>query len=108
MEWSWLALFVVTAFFNFRAAFKLLLDWRGMLTTVGLIEDAYARLDALPDEAALEQAPDAPVFVQLVPAYQEPEIADTLRALLASRYPHAKLHVVVVTRQDEDETPHSR
>src|SRR5687767_1803053 len=106
MEWYWLALFVVTAFFNFRAAFKLLLDWRGMLTTVGVIEDAYARLDALPDEATLEQAPDAPVFLHLVPAYQEPEIADTLRALLGSRYPHAKLHVVVVTKQEEDDAPH--
>jgi hypothetical protein len=32
---------------------------------------------------------------------QEPEIATTLRALLDSRYPHAKLHVVVATREDE-------
>jgi cellulose synthase/poly-beta-1,6-N-acetylglucosamine synthase-like glycosyltransferase len=106
MEWYWLALFAVTAFFNFRAAFKLLLDWRGMLTTVGFIEDAYARLDALPDDATLEQSADAPVFVHLVPAYQEPDIADTLRALLASRYPQTKLHVVVVTKQEEDDAPH--
>src|SRR5256886_16660281 len=36
----------------------------------------------------------APVFVHVVPAFEEPEIATTLRALLDSRYPHGKLHVV--------------
>jgi len=106
MDWFWISLFVVTALFNFRAAFKLFLDWRGMLTTVGLVEHAYARLDALPDDATLEQAAGAPVFLHLVPAYQEPQIADTLRALLGSRYPDAKLHVVVVTKDDEDVAPH--
>ena len=60
----------------------------------------------LPDEAALEAAPDAPVFVQLVPAFQEPDIAGTVRALLASRYPHGKLHVVVVTKEEEERSPH--
>jgi cellulose synthase/poly-beta-1,6-N-acetylglucosamine synthase-like glycosyltransferase len=102
----WAALFVVTLLFNFRAGFKLLLDWRGMLTTVGFIEDAYARLDALPDETALEQDDGAPVFVHLVPAFQEPDIADTLRALLASRYPQTRLHVVCVTKEDEELAPH--
>ena len=106
MEWYWAALFVVTLLFNFRAAFKLLLDWRGMLTTVGFIEDAYARLDALPDDATVEQDATAPVFVHLVPAFQEPDIADTLRALLGSRYPQTKLHVVVVTKEDEELSPH--
>jgi len=106
MEWYWAALFVVTLAFNFRAAFKLLLDWRGMLTTVAFIEDAYARRDALPDEAALEQRDEAPHFVHLVPAFQEPDIADTLRALLTSRYPQTKLHVVVVTKEEEDGAPH--
>src|SRR6185436_8438896 len=47
-----------------------------------------------------------PVFLHLVPAYQEPEIADTLRALLGSRYPDAKLHVVVITKEEEDADPH--
>src|SRR5207249_8843770 len=34
------------------------------------------------------------------------EIAATLRALLGSRYPHANLHVVVATREEEEHTPH--
>jgi hypothetical protein len=108
MDGFWLWLFAVTMLCNLRAAFKLLVDWRGMLTTVRFVEDAYARLDALPDETTLEQALDAPVFLHLVPAYQEPDIADTLRALLGSRYPHAKLHVVVVTKEEEDREPHPR
>src|SRR5438093_941820 len=97
----WAALLV-----NGRAAFKLLLDWKGMLTTCRFVERAYERLAALPDEAALERDPAAPIFVHLVPAWQEPEIAATLRALLDSRYPHAKLHIVVATREEEERTPH--
>src|SRR5881296_3474552 len=97
----WVALLV-----NGRAAFKLLLDWKGMLTTCRFVERAYATLDTLPDEAALEHDPAAPVFVHLVPAWQEPGIATTLRALLGSRYPHVKLHVVVATREVEEHSPH--
>src|SRR3989442_1017609 len=99
MDWFWATLFAVSSFFNGRAAFKLLLDWKGMLTTSHFVEDAYARLDELPDEAALEREPTAPVFVHLVPAWQEPAITETLRALIGSRYPDSKLHVVVVTRE---------
>lgn len=106
MDWIWAALFAVASFFNARAVFKLLLDWRGMLTTCRFVGDAYARADALPDEAELEGAPAAPVFLHLVPAWQEPAIATTLRALLGSRYPDARLHVVVVTRDEEDRAPH--
>jgi Glycosyltransferase like family 2 len=112
MDWltstspAWFALFVVSMFFNARAAFKLLLDWKGMLTTCRLVEDAYASLDTLPDEAALAGRADAPVFVHLVPAYHEPAIADTLTALLAGRYPHGRLHVVVATREEEERAPH--
>jgi hypothetical protein len=112
MEWLegtgpvWFALFLVTTFFNGRAAFKLLVDWKGMITTCRFVEDAYARLDTLPDEAALEHAPAAPVFVHLVPAYYEPGIATTLAALLGARYPHGRLHVVVATREEEDHAPH--
>src|SRR2546427_991359 len=97
----WVALVV-----NGRAAFKLLLDWKGMLTTCRFVDHAYATLDTLPDEAALEHDPAAPVFVHLVPAWQEPGIAATLRALLDSRYPHAKLHIVVATREAEELSPH--
>jgi hypothetical protein len=104
--WFWGVLFVVSSFFNFRAAFKLLIDWKGMATTCRFVEDAYETLDRLPDEAALDREAEAPVFLHLVPAYQEPEIAHTLRALLGSRYPHGKLHVVVVTKAEEDRSPH--
>ena len=104
--WFWGALFVISSFFNFRAAFKLLIDWKGMATTCRFIEDAYERVGELPDEAALDREPTAPVFLHLVPAYQEPDIAHTLRALLDSRYPHGKLHVVVVTKAEEDRSPH--
>lgn len=99
-------LFILTFFFNFRAAVKLLIDWKGMRTTVGLVKAAYARLDELPSEESLEQDNEAPVFLHLVPAYQEPEIGGTLRALLASRYPQGKLHVVVVTKEEEEQAPH--
>src|SRR5207247_2081455 len=89
-----------------RAVFKLLLDWRGMLTTWRFVDAAYRRLDTLPDEAALEHETAAPVFVHVVPAWEEPAIAATLRALLDSRYPHGKLHVVVVTKEAEEQAPH--
>jgi hypothetical protein len=105
---DWFVLFLATLFLNGRAAFKLLVDWRGMLTTCRFVEDAYAALEALPEENALEHAPAAPAFVHLVPAYQEPAIAGTLAALLASRYPHGRLHVVVATREEEDRHPHPR
>jgi hypothetical protein len=114
MEWlsstgpAWVALFLVTLLLNGRAVLKLLLDWKGMLTTCRFVEHAYATLDALPDEAALEHEAGAPVFVHLVPAYYEPAVADTLRALLDSRYPHGRLHVVVATREEEERAPHPR
>ncbi len=104
--WFWLALFWVALLVNGRAAFKLLVDWQGMLTTCRVVEAAAARRQTLPDEAQLGALPDAPVFVQLVPAFQEPGIATTLRALLDSRYPHGRLHVVVTTREEEARAPH--
>ena len=105
--WFWFAMFWTALIVNGRAAFKLLVDWKGMLTTCRFVERAYATLDTLPDEAALEHDPATPVFVHLVPAWQEPGIATTLRALLGSRYPHTKLHVVVATREEEERSPHS-
>ena len=102
----WFALFLVTMFFNGRAAFKLLVDWKGMLTTCRFVEDAYAAIDTLPDEAALEHAAATPVFVHLVPAYYEPDIVQTVSALLGSRYPHGRLHVIVATRAEEELAPH--
>jgi hypothetical protein len=104
--WFWFVMFWLALLVNGRAAFKLLLDWKGMLTTCRFVEHAYEALDTLPDEAALERDQVAPSFIHLVPAWQEPEIATTLRALLDSRYPHAKLHVVVATREDEERHPH--
>ena len=106
IEWYWALLFFVSLACNGRAALKLLIDWKGMLATCRLVEETYDGLDALPDEAALEGDPGAPVFVHLVPAYQEPDIAGTLRALLDSRYPHGKLHIVVAVKEDEERTPH--
>ena len=106
IEWYWALLFFISLACNGRAAFKLLLDWQGMLTTCRLVEDAYDKLPSMPDEAALEREPAAPTFVHLVPAYHEPDIANTLRALLDSRYPHGKLHVVVAVKEDEERNPH--
>ena len=63
MDWFWstgpfwFALFCVSMFFNARASFKLLLDWKGMVTTCRFIEDAYAGVDRLPTEAELEHEP---------------------------------------------------
>jgi hypothetical protein len=70
------------------------------------VQNAYARLDELPTEEALEREPRAPVFLHLVAAFQEPDIAGTVTALVASRYPHGHLHVVVVTKEDEERNPH--
>ena len=100
------ALFFIALFLNARASFKLALDWKGMVTTLNFVREAYARLDALPGEEALERDPRAPVFLHLVPAYHEPDIAETVRALVASRYPHGGLHVVVVTKEEEERAPH--
>src|SRR5207247_652000 len=99
-------LFLVAFVLNVRAAFKLGLDWKGMLTTVGFVREAYARLDELPGEEALERDPRAPVFLHLVPAYEEPDIAVTVSALVGSRYPHGRLHVVVITKEEEERAPH--
>ena len=99
-------LFVIALVLNVRASFKLGLDWRGMLTTLRFVRVAYARRSALPTEEAIERDPGAPVFLHLVPAYQEPDIAGTVKALCASRYPHPGLHVVVVTKEDEERAPH--
>jgi hypothetical protein len=104
--WFWVVAFWVALVVNGRAAFKLLVDWHGMRTTRRFVDGAYATLDALPDEARLERETRAPVFVHVVPAFQEPGIATTLRALLDSRYPHGKLHVVVVTKEEEERAPH--
>ena len=56
-----------------------------MLTTCRFVEDAYAALDTLPDEAALEHAGPRPVFVHLVPAYYEPDIVDDAAARCSAR-----------------------
>jgi cellulose synthase/poly-beta-1,6-N-acetylglucosamine synthase-like glycosyltransferase len=100
------ALFLIAFALNVRASFKLGLDWKGMLTTVRFVREAYARLPELPTEEAIERDGRAPVFLHLVPAYQEPDIAATVSALVASRYPHGRLHVVVITREDEERAPH--
>ena len=104
--WLWFGLFIVAMLVNARAAFKLLVDWRGMLTTCRFVTDAYARLDALPTEAALERTPGIPIFLHLVPAWEEPAIANTLAALVASPYPLGRLHVVVATKASEEAGPH--
>jgi cellulose synthase/poly-beta-1,6-N-acetylglucosamine synthase-like glycosyltransferase len=108
MDALWRGLFFVSMLFNFRACFKLFLDWKGMLTTCHFVADAYERVDTLPDEAALEADERAPVFLHLVPAYQEPEIGGTIRTLLASRYPHGRLHIAVITKEEEERAPHPR
>ena len=109
MEWPvWLApwLFAVTLLFNCRAAWKLAVDWRGMVTTVRYVRAAYARRAGWPTEEVLEREDRAPVFLHLVAAYQEPDIARTLRGLLDARYPEAKVRLVVITKASEDEAPH--
>ena len=35
-----------------------------------------------------------------------PDIAGTVTALVSSRYPHGRLHVVVITKEDEERAPH--
>ncbi len=99
-------LFVLTLVFNCRAAWKLGLDWKGMVTTVRYVRAAYARRAAWPSEEALEREAQAPVFLHLLAAYQEPEIARTLRGLLDARYPHGMVRYVVVTKAAEDAAPH--
>jgi cellulose synthase/poly-beta-1,6-N-acetylglucosamine synthase-like glycosyltransferase len=111
MRWTWLApytgwLFLATLLFNLRAAWKLAIDWAGMLTTVRFVRAGYARRGELPSEETLRARPGAPVFLTLVAAYQEPGIAATLRGLLALRYPGERARYVVVTKAEEDAAPH--
>ena len=106
MEYLVPAFFLIALAINARAVFKLSLDWKGMRTTVRFVREAYARLAALPTEEVLERNPATPVFLHLVPAYQEPDIAGTVTALVSSRYPHGHLHVVVVTKEEEERAPH--
>ncbi len=105
MEWLFIV-FIVALFVNARAAFKLALDWKGMRTTVRFVRESYAQLGELPTEDALERERDAPIFLHLIPAYLEPDIAVTVSALVASRYPHGRLHVVVITKEEEERSPH--
>src|SRR5262245_32477526 len=77
-----------------------------MWTTVRFVREACARRAALPTGESLEREAQAPVFLHLVPAYQEPDIEGTVKALCASRYPHPGLHVVVVTKEEEERNPH--
>jgi cellulose synthase/poly-beta-1,6-N-acetylglucosamine synthase-like glycosyltransferase len=111
MRWTWLApytgwLFLATLLFNLRAAWKLAIDWAGMLTTVRFVRAGYARRGELPSEETLRARLGAPVFLTLVAAYQEPGIAATLRGLLALRYPGERARYVVVTKAEEDAAPH--
>jgi hypothetical protein len=111
MRWTWLApyagwLFAATLVFNLRAAWKLAIDWAGMLTTVRFVRAAYARRGELPAEEALAAEPRAPVFLTLVAAYQEPGIGATLGALLGLRYPPERARLAVITKAAEDDAPH--
>ncbi len=91
---------------NIRAIGKLVADWIRMRTAVRFVQEACRRLGELPSAEALERHARAPVFLHLVAAYQEPDIAGTVQALLASRYPATKLHVAVITKEDEECAPH--
>ena len=106
MEWMMSFLFFCSFFCNLRAAYKLLIDWRGMWVTTRFVKDAYRRLHELPTEEVLEHDDRAPVFLHLLAGYQEPDIAVTLRGLMSARYPHSKVHYVVITKEEEDRLPH--
>jgi Glycosyl transferase family group 2 len=111
MRWTWLApysgwLFAATLLFNLRAAWKLALDWAGMLTTNRFVQAGYARRRELPTEETLRAQARAPMFLTLVAAYQEPGIATTLGGLLGLRYPAELARCVVITKAAEDAAPH--
>lgn len=91
---------------SIRAIGKLLADWIRMRSAVRFVRESCRRLGELPSEGDLGRHPRAPIFLHLVAAYQEPEIAGTVRALLASRYARTKLRVVVITKEDEERAPH--
>ena len=65
MRWTWLApytgwLFLATLLFNLRAAWKLAIDWAGMLTTVRFVRAGYARRGDLPVGGDPPRAAPAP------------------------------------------------
>lgn len=103
-----LAIFIVwfLMFVSIRASAKLLADWVRMRSAVSFVQESCRRLGELPSEGDLLRQPRAPIFLHLIAAYQEPDIAGTVRALLASRYASTKLHVVVITKEDEERAPH--
>jgi hypothetical protein len=53
-------LFVAALVLNVRASFKLGLDWRGMLTTVRFVREAYARRSSRPSRSRTSRARSRP------------------------------------------------
>src|SRR5215813_4809625 len=78
-------LFVVALFLNIRASFKLGLDWRGMLTTVRFVRQAYARRAELPTRRPSSASRRRPCSFTWCPPFTSP----TSRARCARCAPHA-------------------
>ena len=93
-------------FLNARAAFKLALDWKGMVTTLPLrASDAYAGSTAAQRGGARARAARARSSSTWCPRTRSPNRRDVERAARLA-YPHGSLHVVVVTRKRRSAQPH--
>src|SRR5581483_9924265 len=98
-------LWPLSLYFNARSVAKFLIDWHGFCATRRFVEEAYAGRRDWPSVDELTRDPTAPFFLHLVAAFEEPDIAVTLGALLAIRYPEDRLRVVVITKAEEERSP---
>ena len=106
MEWYWAAPLLRVVALQRARGLQAPPRLEGHADHVPLRRGRLRRLDELPDEAALEQAPARPSSSSWCRRSRSPTSRAPLRALLASRYPHGKLHVVVVTKEEEERSPH--
>ena len=81
-------LFVAALVLNVRASFKLGLDWKRHADDGALRPRRLrAPLARCRPRRRSSTSPQAPVFLHLVPAFQEPDIAGTVKALLRLALP---------------------
>jgi len=98
-------LWPLSLYFNARSVAKFLIDWHGFRATRNFVETAYGGRADWPSVGELARDPQAPYFLLVVAAFEEPEIVRTLRALLAVHYREDRIRVAVITKAEEDRLP---
>ena len=90
-----------------RAAWKLAIDWAGMLTTVRFVRAGLrARAASCPTEETLEREPAPPCSCTSSPPTRSRGSRRRCAGSSASAIPHERARYVVVTKAAEDAAPH--